>query len=510
MSRKEIFFLILLLLGALVVRAFFLSKVEVVWPDEAYYMGLGFSMKEGRDYGGFPVRPFEISEMTQGMRHGQPLLPLLYALAGRVGSDPILACQWTSVIFSLLTLILFYLSARSLMGFKETLLSSSLFAFAPFAIQYSLQTMTHALYIFFLVALFLCLLKAQVSEKNRWAFWGALAAWGAYLVRVEAVLFTAMLAPAGIIFPWLDSKHHARKVQFRMSVIFLLTFVILSIPLWIWIRQTTGVWQLDWADRSPLSDELNDAFFFSGPVFSIGTLLQWAVYYLKNFAAVDVMLFRTLPFFIWILIAFGGLNLFSQSGPVRRRIALSLPFVAFPILFYPLFKMESRFFYPSLAFLLIFLGPGVALLFGKTNPRRRMRLVWLGMIILSLFPGYRSLLLDFKEEPLEHKQMGKWIQANFSKPQTIFLSDIRSCFYAGPRCRRYFSLFKADERMAQGAGFEDFLKENEVDLVVVDTHNLERYHPSLRFLAESPPEFLEKIREETRGTNRIILYEYAL
>ena len=85
MNRREILWLVLIFLAALGLRAFFLSKVEMVWPDEAYYMGLGFSMAEGREYGGFPPHPFEVSDATKGKRHGQPPLPYLYARSADSG-----------------------------------------------------------------------------------------------------------------------------------------------------------------------------------------------------------------------------------------------------------------------------------------------------------------------------------------------------------------------------------------------------------------------------------------
>ncbi len=520
MTKKEIFFLAILLFVALLVRGLFLSKSEILLPDEAYYVGMAQAMAEGRDFGGFSRTPFERSEANRGMRHGQPLVPYLFSLAIRMGGDPIRLCQWASITAALFTLIIFHLSLRSLVPLKAAFISDSIYALAPFAVRYSLWAMTHSFFILFLVTLFYFLLQLQKSGRIQWAVFSGVAAWAAYLTRVEAGLFVIFLAAAGIFFRWLDGDIEAPGKRSKLVLIFLSTFILLSIPLWIWIRKATGIWQLDW------SDQYDAGYFFSrrwalplsartlllpkeAAFFNLHPGLNTLGFYLKNLMGSYFLMPTVLPLPVWILIFLGLVEILSRGKQTAKPALLAFPFIIFPFLFYPLIGQDSRYYHPTYVFSLLFSGPGIYFLFEKLRIKKWGR-IFCGIIVgLSFLPGYRSLILGFKEEPFEQKQMGEWLKAHYaSSPQVILASDIRGCFYAGPSCKKFFQFNQAKRALAHGTDLRDFLNQNQIDLILADARYLSKFNPSFVFLLKDPPPYLEKIVQLNQGTQSITLYRF--
>ena len=517
MKRKELLVLGLIACFAVLIRVWFLSKVEVVIPDEAYYIGMGQSLAEGKDYAGFSPNPFQRSEATKGKHHGQPLLPYLFSLAIGWGGDPVRTCQWVSVMAGLLTLFLFHFCAKSLCSVKEALASDLFFCFLPFSIHYSILTMNHAVFNLFLVAAFFFVLKVQQSKRSLWAFLTGLTVWGAYLTRLEAFVFAALLAFVGICFDWPGSRPE-RATRFRWVMIFLITFLVLSVPVWIWIRKTTGIWQLDWTDRRETLTNLVNQWMaplqtssallpYEHSLVDLHPLLNVAGYYFRNLMRGWTNMTQALPLPVWILIAFGGVEVFSRRNSSRQKTLLLAPFVFFPPFFYPVFGVESRYFHPSLIFLTLFSGAGIRFLYEKVQLKRLTQVFCVALLVPGFLLGYRGVLLGFKEEPAELKRLGEWIRSNYSTPQAFFLSDIRSCFYAGPACKRFVTVHEAKKHLAQGGEFKDFLRGEGVDLIIADTRYTKSLNPEFLFLLEAPPTYLKKIVEKTHGGEAVTLYE---
>lgn len=521
-GKKELFALLALVLGGVLIRGLLLSQVKMVLPDEAYYVGMTLSMVQGREYAGFDPHPFQASEATRGMHQGQPLIPYLFSLASQIGSDPIRTCQWTSIVFSMLTLVVFHLCTQFFCKREESLWSDLIYVLAPFSIQYSLWAMNHALFNLFFILLLFCVFKLQNSRGLRWAILAGLAAWGAYLTRFEVIAFVAFLAAVGIFAPWHNPNLQTAEKKFQSVSTFFLTFIILSLPLWIWIRKSTGMWQLDWtfgyerisqATSSRWHVPLQTQAILLGyehALLGFHPLFNFLGFYLRNILSVYFILPKMLPLPVWIVMAFGIVEVLSRDSLTRKRTLLTLSFAAFPIFFYPVVVREPRFFFPSLLLLILFVGPGIRFLLDQIRARRLFpRLVCLALLGIIFFPHYRSLLLGFAEEPIEQKQVGEWVQRHYLEPQAFLVTDNRSCFYAGPVCRRRFRLHQVEMGAEKEKGFEKFLQENKIGLVVVDTLNLKKLNTAFHFLLDSAPPYLKRVFEGPQGGGgKIVLYQY--
>lgn len=492
MRKKEFLFFLLLVFAAVFIRGFFLSHVKMVLPDEGYYLGMARSMAEGRDYGGFDPTPFRYTKANLGKRHGQPLFPLLLSWTGRMGKDPLLAARWTSVVASILTLILFHFCARLFSTPEETLISDAVYVFAPAAIRYSYLALNHSLFFLFLFAFLFFTLKVIATGRSSFAALAGMAAWGAYLTRFEIIIFVGFLALVGFF-----SK---RRI---LAAVFAGTFTLLSLPLWIWIRKTTGVWQLDWS----LTHGLREYLIASRPALPDPHAF-WPTYFHRLGVSLSSAA-KLLPVTLLALIGPGILQVFSRKGTGSRPLFLIFLFIVSPFIFYPIVNSDPRFYAPAFLFLFLFSGRGVTFLIRKIKRRKAVLLGCLLLAGVSFLPGYRSLLLGFDEEPFEQKQIGEWIRANFDTPGTFLVTDIRSCFYAGPLCKRSFSFYQAKNYGQGAAEFESFLEVNRIRLVAAGARDIKKIHPTFLFLLDAPPPYLVKIKEAGQGDNRVILYRYS-
>ena len=509
MGKKEFIFLLLLVLAALFIRGFFLSQVRMIFPDEAYYLGMARSMAEGRDYAGFDPTPFQRTETNLGRHQGQPFLPVLLSWTTRAGKDPVLAGQWTSVAASILALILFHFCVRHFGTPGEALVSDAVYVFSPVAIRYSYLVMNHSLFFLFLFAFLLFALKAAASGRLTFAVLAGVAAWGAYLTRLEAIFLVGLLVLFTIFLPLTPTlsssggEGRVRGVKFFLIGIFVTSFLLLCLPVWVWIRKTTGIWQLDWSLTQGVP-----AYLVASRAGFPGLQAFWPAYFHRLGESLWTAV-KVFPAALLVLVGPGVLEVFSRKKPETPLPFLILPFVVFPFLFYPAVNNDPRFYAPALLFLYLFAGPGVSFLIRKIKRRKAVVLGCLLLAPVSFFPGYRSLVLGFGQEPLEQKKMGEWIAQNYAEPQVILVSDIRSCFYAGPRCRRRFSPLRMKEEMAAGRlTFERFLEKNQIDLIAVDLNTVEKFHPHALFLLNDPPAFLKKAVEWDGEKQRIVLYQY--
>lgn len=491
----------LVILLSFLIRAFFLSRVEMVMPDEVYYIRLGQYWTQG----GLP-------DLVSVPYRTQPLLPYLFSWFSRIGEDPLLPCQWLSLIIGVATLIPFHFSAKLLGGDAEARWSDFIYALSPFAIQYSVWAMNHSLYNFFLVLMLLFILKAKESGKLWWAALAGLAGCGAYLTRVEGIVFVFFLSGAGLFFSMISHFRTAPFLRLRFTAVFLLTFLVFSLPFWFWLWRVSGTWQLVWTEGYGASgviwkdwQEVLNQKEYEGlhPLWGIGR------FYLVNLAKIYYnFLPRALPLLIWFFVAFGAVQAFLRNERECKRVFIVMIFAAFPILFYPLRGVELRYLHPSLVFLLLFSGFAPHQFYGWLMKKRTFAaLVFLCFLVLNFLPGQRNLLATFKEEPLEQKKLGNWIRSHFSEPQVIFGSDLRLCFYSGAACGKFVSMTAIEKDLPQPASFDSLLKDRGVHLVAVDTRYIPKYYPKFSFLRSSRFQTLSPLVEFQEGAEKITLYQ---
>lgn len=511
-------------------RGHFLAQSEVVLPDEAFYISMGMALATGEAHGGLPPAPYERSASYSAGPPGLPLIPLVFRWACALGNDPVLACRWAGIAAWMFGLFFFYLCVRRFGGPVAGFWSSLLYALAPFSIEYSILAMNHSLFnLFFLAALY-CLLRAQDGGKplRFWAATGGAAVWGAYLCRVEAILLLAWWAAGTAFFAVLPSGRGTRRTSLAIVLTCSLAFLLLAIPVWIWIRSTSGAWGLDWYSNGGAAAKASQfaAKAFQGDashmtlwnsLLQLHPLAAWGGYFLKNLAKEYLLLPQILPLGIWVLIAFGFAEMSAQKSSSARAWTTPALFGAFPLLFYPWLSLETRFLWPSMLVFLMASGPGILFLFRKAGTiletplssrwKISAGLCFLFLAVLQFLPGYYTMTMLFREEPLEQKQLGLWIRDHYAEPQALFTSDRRTAFYAGRSCDRLIRMHNIRNSAAGKTEFEKFLRSEKIDLVVADSRYIRKYYPRFEFLLEPQPmDCLEKVQEFTQEKERIALY----
>ena len=474
----------MLMLVAFFVRGAMLSKVEVVHLDETYFIRLGEHLAEGGSFA-----DFNFSRVTYV---GQPLLPCLFSWAGRAAKDPVRACQMVSLLFGVLTLIPFHLCARNLVSLPAAFGSDLVYVLSPYAVEYSLCAMPHSFFNFFFVSSLYFALKSQKAGQSGSALFMGGALCLAYLTRPEGIVFAAVLFAASLVLGVL---------RLSSLLIFLSSFAIFSIPYWIWIRKTTGVWQLIWSQGAGALGIYREFVAGRSPAVFFTS-------YLRNLYFATSLLPKILPLSLCLLIALGLVEVLRKNRTSSRSIFIVILFSSLPFFIYPAFLyVEARFLSPSAVLFTLFSGAGILAVWESVKKWKATQLVWPVLLILSFVPGYRSLLLSFREEPVEARHLGEWIQGHLHQPQVLFGSDIRVCFYAGRNCKRYVSMRSGTSSFQNGISFEQWIRQENVDLVVADTRYIPKFFPSFQFLLDRiPKDQLERLVELTEGDQTITLY----
>ena len=155
--KKECVLLCGILLGAVVLNLYGLTKTSL-WHDEAFSMLLPrYSFTEMIKRAGLDVHP--------------PLYYILlrpwFALLG----ESLFSLRAFSALFSLLsTLLIYFLVKKVFKNNAAALLSTALFAFSSFQIQYAREGRMYSIGTFFVIASTWLLIKAL--ESNNWKLWG--------------------------------------------------------------------------------------------------------------------------------------------------------------------------------------------------------------------------------------------------------------------------------------------------------------------------------------------------
>jgi len=349
------------------------------------------------------------------------------------------------------------------------------------------------------------------------------------MTRVEGLAWTILIALIGVASLRLAQTKFRKRTSFKLIVLFLLTFFVCSIPFWVWIRLMTGTWKIIWYEGSGLigtylEQRKNYRLYFPDHVGAFKTYHAFKLvqFYLRGLFQVNDLMIRIFPLVGWIFIAFGMVSVLLCNRGKIPAILLTMVFACFPILFYPLVCVSERLLHPSVLFLIMFSGVGINslskslsnVLGGRHDNmgslvRKESLLIFLILAFLTLFliRGDRSLLYDLKNQPLEQKVIGQWIQSHYTEPKVILDPDIRSCYYAGPSCKKYFSLVRTILLMKEGVKFEEILKKNEIQLINLCTLNSWYHHPLLDFLLTAPPPYLHKRYELSVRGGQAVLYE---
>ncbi len=456
---KTLIFLSAAVAGALMLRIFFWTRAAMPLPDEAYYVRSALDILQYRNFGDF----------LQPVSRGQPLFSAMLAVLTPLFPGPLFSAQVMSILAGSLTVVPLYFATRRIAGERAARMSSVLCAAAPFAIQYSLWAMPHALFNFFWISLMACLGEALWTGSKRWAAAAALSAWGGYMMRVENIIFFGGLYLFFLAF-------YARRrssARFSVGVVMPAVFLAACIPFWIFLHEKTGEWSLTWmSGRSAWQDLLTTHLKVNKPGFSLSGLFR--IYGLRWIeAARDCAKVFS---FSWLGLAAAGLiSSLKKTLRSSQGAGVALPFILIPFFFYPFFGTDTRYFHPAMLPLTIYSGLGA--LWPKLRPGRIFCVL---LLAAGLLLGYRGLWLANRDDRPALRQAGIWLQKNAAAGSVLFGGDTRVCLYAGAACGRFVTLQRHKNLFASGVPFAEFVKSAGVEWVIDDPELLQSYYPDIQ------------------------------
>jgi 4-amino-4-deoxy-L-arabinose transferase-like glycosyltransferase len=187
---------------------------------------------------------FANGDFLSGLGHDyHPLYSLIMAGLYKIVPNMELSGTITSVFFGTLTVIAFYLIGKGVFGQKIAFVSSIILAFHPYAVRFSTDIISESTYFFFFTSAFgLGFFAITRGRLLLFALTGTCTAF-AYLARPEGVgiLF--------IVIGWCLLKDCVRikmvwKEKLVSILILVISFLAISSPYLIYIKNETGAWHL--------------------------------------------------------------------------------------------------------------------------------------------------------------------------------------------------------------------------------------------------------------------------
>ncbi len=503
--------------GALLLRLAFLSAPRVLTGDEGHYAESLFRFLRGSflegvsDYWSF-LYPFAAIPFGLLVRDAETGLRLLSAVSGAALVVPS------------------FMIARRLWGNRAAAFAGLFIVLQPNLISFSTAAITESLYSLLLMcALFLFLRGMDGGGARPYAAAGA-ALGLAYLVRPESIavlVLFALFAPSGKGKAGSGASLAARA---RRSIAMAVLFAVMLLPYFFLLRAATGgwtggskaavnlsspvVWQDDLA-REEYVYSLNDG----GTARRIDDLagesalrILWRqkgaiasgypAKIVSGFGLLPLLFSSPLLFLLVPLGLFGRRWRRGDRGAESLLLALGL----FPFAFYALFRVELRYLAPYLPVYMLWAGAGCAELLdwfaANVSAKRAASAALAALVFLSLVPYtiHRYAAMG-ESQPLEWKEIGRWIAGNESPaPRILAHSGCSISYYAGNPAAAFIPWTDA-------AGLVRYARYHGYERLVVDEDYFRAARPTLRAILDDPPPELEALGEfGGEGGGRILVY----
>jgi 4-amino-4-deoxy-L-arabinose transferase-like glycosyltransferase len=503
--------------GALLFRLAFLSAPRVLTGDEGHYAESLFRFLHGSflegvsDYWSF-LYPFAAIPFGAVARDAETGLRLLSAVSGAALVVPS------------------FMIARRLWGGRAALFAGLFVALQPNLISFSTAAITESFYsLLLLCALYLFLRGMDHGGVRTYAATGA-ALGLAFLVRPESIAVLVLF----VLFALAGKRNAGPGASFaamtRRSIAMIVLFAVMLVPYFLLLRAATGEWTggskaavnlsspLIWQDdlaREEYVYSLND----EGTARRIDDLagesalkILWrqkgaiaAAYPAKAGAGIGIIPALLTSPFLLLLVPLGLVGRRwrrEDRGAESLLLALGL----FPFAFYPLFRVELRYLVPYLPLYLLWAGAGCGVLLdwfaARVSARRAVSATLAMLVFLSLVPYtvHRYIVME-KTQPLEWREIGRWIAGNESPaPRILAHSGCSISYYAGIPTATFIPWTDA-------AGLVRYARFHRYERLVVDEDYFRAARPTLRSILDAPPPELEALGKfKSASGGRILVY----
>ncbi|MBI4155449.1 glycosyltransferase family 39 protein [Candidatus Woesearchaeota archaeon] len=488
-TKKEIYWVILIVIIAFLLRILFFSLHNTVELDGAYYISLGTNF----------INNFLYRDLENNLNTNlTPGMPVAIGLMDLIFNNSVLSARLVSALFGAFSIIFVYLFTKRLFTRKEAYIAAFLTASYTVLVYISTLTYNDSLYLFlFLGGLYFGWL-GLMKEKSLFYVLTGLFFSVAYLTRPEGFLL-----PFILIFYWLVILRRFNLKTVLGLGLMLFIFLLISFPWLNFIHENTGKWQVTTKggftylqrEYKVFSDEYEKNLFSLNEdknrirLNPYNQTIETSVneYILENpgkfikryFVNFGMLIFdflvKVFPF-VFLLVAFYG---FKDKKDRKLEIYL-LFFIFYPFLISPVFGSESRWLLGGIPLLLIWVSRGIIKI-EKWNENLNSKIITLILVLLMIISvffvnSFTPKIYEKDDQPIEHKIAGLWFKDNIGEGKVIMERRPWVSFYSSGRFV-YLPYADFKEMIEYGC-------KNNVEYLVADSKYLGKLRPQLKSLLD--------------------------
>jgi 4-amino-4-deoxy-L-arabinose transferase-like glycosyltransferase len=468
LERNEYVILAVLLIITFMLRFYVLPAREVIEYDGVHWAMLGKNLFSGKGY----TEPEGIFQW-----YYPPLYPINLGIFWLFLKNAELAGGMVSLVYGTLLPVLVYLLTRSLYGKKAAVTAAILIAFYPPLVDVSSAVLADSMFIFLSILSVLAGYYALNRFRSIPFFvLGSLISI-LYLTKSAGIQYVGIFLLWIIIYGIQEKKGGIQTL--RMITFFLIGFMILSLPYFIYLKNHFGQWtaselssislyegikvdENDYPYKSyQLTADASEMAYWTSSSYTGRHIRLLDVFrkdpqeflsrYFRNLKKLSSFLFIPVkPFriLLLLLLCFGLLRALWIKKEFRKEIflfSMLLPMFVFPMIT----ARTIRYLFPLMPILIILCARGIVefhewslSVFQKIVRGKKYKLyrALISTLILSIIAigtaaeaGYYLVNLEKGRkgyDPVEHKELGLWIRDNLGPDVMIMSTSPHIAFYA--------------------------------------------------------------------------------
>lgn len=426
-SNKHNVFLVLILLGAFLIRLQFFDINTGFWWDESEYLNMGKHFANGLEMNLNAQRPL--------------LFPLFISIFYKLGLGVDTIRFFTVLVPSLLVVLFMYLLGKEMYNRKTGLIAASMMAVSWLLLFNTARVHTDALGLMFNIGTLYFFWKGWVKEKNtKFLILAGIFAAAGFLTRVAAILVPLIIIAYLIVTERQKLLKHTKLLLTTLIISFALV-----VPYLLWAKKTFGTYLAFSSGYTNAGEGLPYGWYILDFVKQgyLGTIFYW---------------FMWIGLLITVFYLIIGFDIFLKGKNIKLKADFMILLFVVAQLGYFIFiqrAAEDRWLMPAYTGLFLLSSRGIMAIY-KPIKKTNLKLGVLFIIIVVILGGWAHYqdaeqIIDARKDSEANVQVaGGWLKERTSAGDVIMSSNV------------HMELLHATERKIQSFGSDE---EETIELV---------------------------------------------